>query len=157
MREEMFRPASFDVITLWGVLEHVPDPEGLLKQCVHLLRPKGLILLETPNALALFRLVGQLLLKITLGYFDKALLETLGAGHVVWYSASGLRKAAGWLGLEVLDLRPSRNYTRILLARFNHLSWPARLLFQTATAVLNYSASPVGRPNQILAALARRG
>jgi 2-polyprenyl-3-methyl-5-hydroxy-6-metoxy-1,4-benzoquinol methylase len=117
MQEEMLPPASFDVVTLWGVLEHVPDPDGLLKACIRLLRPNGLILLETPNALALFRLVGRLLLKASLGHFDKAFLETLGGGHVVWYSPLGLRQAARRLGLEVMDLRSSRNSTRILLER----------------------------------------
>lgn len=155
MHEEMLQPSSFDVVTLWGVLEHVPDPDGLLKACVRLLRPNGLILLETPNALALFRFVGRLLLKASLGHFDKAFLETLGGGHVVWYSSLGLRKAAQRLGLEVMDIRSSRNSTRILLERFNHLSLPVRLVFQTATAVLNYLGAPLGRPNQILAALRR--
>lgn len=155
MRGEMFQPSSFDVVTLWGVLEHVPDPDGLLKACRGLLRPNGLILLETPNALALFRFVGRLLLKASLGHFDKAFLETLGAGHISWYSSLGLQKACQRLGLKVMDMGPSCNSTRILLDRFNHLSFLSRYVFQTATALLNYLAIPVGRPNQIIAALGR--
>jgi 2-polyprenyl-3-methyl-5-hydroxy-6-metoxy-1,4-benzoquinol methylase len=40
---------SFDLVTLWDVLEHVPDPVALLTQCRSLLRPGGAIALKTPN------------------------------------------------------------------------------------------------------------
>lgn len=39
----------FDVITLGHVIEHVHDPVGLLKACHRLLKPDGLLWLETPN------------------------------------------------------------------------------------------------------------
>lgn len=153
--EVLFPPASFDMITLWGVLEHVSDPEALLRACIRLLRPNGLILLETPNVLGLFRFVAQLLLKLTLGHFEKPFIETLGAGHISWYSPLGLQTTCQRLGLRVMDMRASRNYTGILLDRFSHLFFPVRVLFQTATALLNYLAIPVGRPNQIIVALSR--
>ena len=40
---------SFDVITLWHVLEHVHDPAGYLRQFRHLLAPDGLLLIAVPN------------------------------------------------------------------------------------------------------------
>lgn len=42
-------PGSFDVITLWHVLEHVPSPSQTLKLCHDLLRPKGLLAIAVPN------------------------------------------------------------------------------------------------------------
>ena len=42
-------PASFDVITLWHVLEHVHDLSGYLRQFHHLLRPNGLLIIAVPN------------------------------------------------------------------------------------------------------------
>jgi SAM-dependent methyltransferase len=42
-------PASFDVITLWHVLEHVHDLEGYLRQFHHLLRPNGILIIAVPN------------------------------------------------------------------------------------------------------------
>ncbi len=41
---------DFDAVTLWDVIEHVPDPVGLLAACQSLLRPGGLLLLHTGNA-----------------------------------------------------------------------------------------------------------
>ncbi len=45
-----FAPASFDVITLWDVIEHLVDPGPMLGAIRALLRPGGFLFLHTPNA-----------------------------------------------------------------------------------------------------------
>ena len=40
---------TFDVITLSHVVEHVHDPEALLKACCERLKPGGFLWIETPN------------------------------------------------------------------------------------------------------------
>jgi len=40
---------SFDVITMWHVLEHVPDIEKQIKELKRLLKPDGTILIAVPN------------------------------------------------------------------------------------------------------------
>ncbi len=53
-------PESFDVVTIRHVLEHVPDPLGLLRQAGTLVRPGGLVLVAVPNLASLaFRLNGR--------------------------------------------------------------------------------------------------
>lgn len=42
-------PGSFDLVTMWDVIEHVPDPRTLLEEARELLRPGGCLLLETQN------------------------------------------------------------------------------------------------------------
>lgn len=42
-------PGSFDLVTLWHVLEHVPSPSMTLKRCRDLLRPGGLLGIAVPN------------------------------------------------------------------------------------------------------------
>lgn len=44
-----FPPESFDIITLWHVLEHVKDPKAFLRQVNHLLKTNGLLAVEVPN------------------------------------------------------------------------------------------------------------
>jgi 2-polyprenyl-3-methyl-5-hydroxy-6-metoxy-1,4-benzoquinol methylase len=40
---------SFDTITLWQVLEHIPDPPDLLNECGRLMRTGGTVAFSTPN------------------------------------------------------------------------------------------------------------
>jgi SAM-dependent methyltransferase len=42
-------PDRFDVITLWHVLEHLPEPEKRLADFYRALRPGGLLLIAVPN------------------------------------------------------------------------------------------------------------
>jgi 2-polyprenyl-3-methyl-5-hydroxy-6-metoxy-1,4-benzoquinol methylase len=48
---------SFDVVTFWDVLEHLPDPCGALARAASLLRPGGIVVVRTPNVRGLFPLV----------------------------------------------------------------------------------------------------
>lgn len=41
---------SYDVITLWDVIEHVPDPAAVVRDCRRLLKPGGLLAMSTPDA-----------------------------------------------------------------------------------------------------------
>jgi SAM-dependent methyltransferase len=42
--------ASFDVVTLWEVIEHLPDPIATLAEVRRILRPNGRLILSTPDA-----------------------------------------------------------------------------------------------------------
>lgn len=49
LEEAIFPNGYFDVVTLYAVLEHVPDPSSLLKEINRVLRKGGLIALEVPT------------------------------------------------------------------------------------------------------------
>ncbi|WP_299114888.1 class I SAM-dependent methyltransferase [uncultured Winogradskyella sp.] len=46
---EKLEANSFDVITLWHVLEHLPNIETHIKRFKHLLKPKGTLVIAVPN------------------------------------------------------------------------------------------------------------
>jgi len=46
---------KFDMISLNQVLEHVPDPAGLVRQCVRFLSPRGVIATAVPSATGVLR------------------------------------------------------------------------------------------------------
>ncbi|HRX78439.1 MAG TPA: class I SAM-dependent methyltransferase, partial [Pirellulaceae bacterium] len=51
---------SFDVITLWDVIEHLEDPRAVLATAKRLLKNDGILVLETQNVESVFaRLMGR--------------------------------------------------------------------------------------------------
>lgn len=73
--EQDYAGASFDVITLWDVIEHTTDPTGLLKKCHSLLKPGGMIVFTYPDIGSwIARLMGRrwvFLMSVHLYYFSK--------------------------------------------------------------------------------------
>ncbi len=105
-----FAPASFDVVTAFHVLEHVPDPVTMLRRMLEWLAPDGLLIVEVPNAgglgAALFgRAWSGLELPRHLGHFSPATLATAieSAGGLIvwrWHQAKPryyLRSLGDWL------------------------------------------------------------
>jgi 2-polyprenyl-3-methyl-5-hydroxy-6-metoxy-1,4-benzoquinol methylase len=88
-------PASFQVVTLWDVLEHVRSPAETLTRVRHWLAPEGRLFLNLPNAGSLTaRGLGRhwmLLLREHLWYFDPATMARL----------------LGQCGLELVETRPN--------------------------------------------------
>ena len=47
--EHDFGEASFDAVTFWAVLEHLPDPKSFLAKAISILKPGGYALVLVPN------------------------------------------------------------------------------------------------------------
>lgn len=50
---------QFDVITLFGLIEHVTDPKKLLKKSFHHVKKGGIIMIQTPNSSSLLARILQ--------------------------------------------------------------------------------------------------
>jgi 2-polyprenyl-3-methyl-5-hydroxy-6-metoxy-1,4-benzoquinol methylase len=89
-----FKSNSFDVITYWDVLEHVPDPKKDLKKTAKLLKKGGLLIVNYPDWASLpAKIFGRkwwFVLSIHLYYFTPVTITKL------------LKKT----GFRVLDIRP---------------------------------------------------
>lgn len=96
VEEANFPAASFDVVTLWDLLEHVTSPGGTLAAVRQWLRPNGRLFLNLPDAGSLIaRCAGRrwvLLLREHLWYFD----------------AAGLSRLLGQNGFEILERGSNR-------------------------------------------------
>jgi len=89
---------SFDAITLWEVIEHLPEPIVTLNQLRERLRPGGVLILSTPNA----------------GHWQAVRAPELWTAyrppaHLVLFTADSLRLAmekAGLTGIRVWKTSP---------------------------------------------------
>ena len=49
LSEQRFPDAYFDVVCLWDVLEHIPNVDEFLAECRRVLKPGGLLAVQSPN------------------------------------------------------------------------------------------------------------
>ena len=83
--------SSFDVVTLSHVLEHVHDPRALLESIRNLLKPNGLLWLDTPNISSIGRRL-----------FGPTWLGLDPPRHLVLFNHSTLRALLESLGFTVI-------------------------------------------------------
>ncbi|MDY7078839.1 MAG: class I SAM-dependent methyltransferase [Chloroflexota bacterium] len=93
--------ATFDVVTMWDVIEHVTDPLGTLHQAHRLLKPGGLVVVHTIDIDSLFARV--------MGPRWPWLMEM----HIYYFSRFTLRKMLEKCGFQVLSDRPQGRYLRL--------------------------------------------
>jgi len=101
LADQPFDEGSFDVVTLFDLLEHTADPRATLEACRRVLRPGGLLVVTTPNIDGLVPRVTWWLFARTLGAWD----HPTPPGHLVQFSRRTLRRALEGSGFEVVALR----------------------------------------------------
>jgi 2-polyprenyl-3-methyl-5-hydroxy-6-metoxy-1,4-benzoquinol methylase len=79
--DQHYAPRSFDVVTLWDVLEHTPDPRTEVRETHRLLKPDGLLVINYPDIGSwIARAMGRswvFLLDVHLFYFTRATIRRL--------------------------------------------------------------------------------
>jgi 2-polyprenyl-3-methyl-5-hydroxy-6-metoxy-1,4-benzoquinol methylase len=93
---------NFAVVTAIDLIEHVPDPEGFLREVRRRLRPGGSVYLETPNIRSLVYRCGRVLATITNGR-PSALIERLfPAQHIQYFTPESLESLARRVGFDIV-------------------------------------------------------
>ena len=94
-------PGSLDVIALMDVLEHLPDPVATMAHCLQLLKPDGLLLIQTPE----FKedMNYEALVKT-----NSAFLEQLKTDeHIYLFSNRSVIRLFRHLGADCLEFEPA--------------------------------------------------
>jgi SAM-dependent methyltransferase len=127
--DQDFRSQAFDVVTLWDVIEHTPDPSRVLSGIAKLLVPGGLLLVNYPDRGSWpARVLGRrwpFLSSVHLYYFTRRTMTRLLENH----------------GLSVVHVRPHVQYLELdyLLKRGAVLSARLSRILRTVARLLGVS------------------
>ena len=129
MRPGLFAAASFDVICLFQVFDHISDPRAVIEECARILRPGGLILFFQHNIRAVSaRILGEL-------------SPIIDIEHTFLYSPQTLARLCAQCGLQTIDSGAAFNtYSLAYLLRLVPL--PSAL---KKMAIAALEKTPVGR------------
>lgn len=122
---------SFDVVTLFEVIEHLKEPRVILDAAFELLKPGGLMMIGTGNAQSWT----ANFMKHRWEYFQIA----LHGGHISFYSPASLSKLAKSVGFEVANISTRR-------VRFFEKNQISNLLYRVA----KFSAELLNLPATLL-------
>lgn len=123
-----FPAESFDAISMWDVIEHMPDPRCSFSSVVSLLKPGGLVAINTPDSSSL--MARMLRSKWHL---------VVPPEHLNLFSRRSLKCLVESLGLEVLEVTSiGKTFTmQYILMTLAH--WLKSDLFGAATKALRGS------------------
>lgn len=122
--EAKFSNNHFDAITMNHVIEHVPDPVELLKECRRVLKPRGKLMVATPNIKSLGHLV-----------FNEDWRGLEVPRHITLFSPQALRTCAERAGMNVESLRTA--------------SWSAQWMWSASRLIRKNGMLPGGSPKDI--------
>jgi 2-polyprenyl-3-methyl-5-hydroxy-6-metoxy-1,4-benzoquinol methylase len=91
---------TFDVILMGDVLEHLVNPDKVLRTLRPLLRPSGFLLISLPNIVHWFTRM-----KILLGHFDYQEQGTLDCTHLRFFTPRSAQKLIEEAGFKVTGYR----------------------------------------------------
>ncbi len=104
LEDASFGSAVFDVITMWDLLEHLPDPLHGLETARRLLRPSGLLLVNTPNENSLLRLVARFLYRGSGGRITAPVNRLYHRYHLYYFAAETLTVLFRRAGFELVEV-----------------------------------------------------
>ncbi len=81
----------FDVISLWDLIEHVPNPGYWIERISSSLKPGGLLLLATPNHFSLLDSIAHFAFRCTIGKFSYALRKLYTVDHTLYFTDQTLK------------------------------------------------------------------
>lgn len=100
LHEARFADETFHVITAFELIEHLNAPLSLLLECHRILKPEGVLIVNTPNAASWTAGVMR-------ECWDGFSLSSMG-GHVSFFSPQSLANLAGQCGFRVERLETRR-------------------------------------------------
>jgi 2-polyprenyl-3-methyl-5-hydroxy-6-metoxy-1,4-benzoquinol methylase len=103
LRKGIFPPASFDAVTLWDVVEHLPDPIAGLSAAGEILKEDGVLLIETPNIDGLYPR-----LSYAIASDGRYWRHPEPPAHLFQFSKRSLRRALDSAGLRAIHIADRR-------------------------------------------------
>jgi 2-polyprenyl-3-methyl-5-hydroxy-6-metoxy-1,4-benzoquinol methylase len=118
---------SFDIIIMWGVIEHLQNPLQALKIAKSLLRKGGVLIIYTPNANSIFHRLARGIYFSTKGLIKFPMERVIIAMHVMYFAPHTLRYAMSKCGLLIKKIEMKDIDLDFIFKAHSNLWWSNRV------------------------------
>ncbi len=124
----------YDSVTMWCVLAHVRDPDDLMAHVLRVLKPGGVLFLQTPRWSAMDT-AGLAAVRVSNGRWARLLDRRVSDFHMVLNSRRGLEAQAARLGFDVVEVMARARYSLNTDEYLRSLGLPERVRCSTARLI----------------------
>ena len=103
LSECRFSAETFDVVTMYDLIEHLQDPIQDLRRIQLWLKPGGVLFVLTPNDEALLRRVARLTFHASFHRFQKPMRTLYYAHHLSYFTTRSLRSLFEGIGFDMVQ------------------------------------------------------
>jgi 2-polyprenyl-3-methyl-5-hydroxy-6-metoxy-1,4-benzoquinol methylase len=122
---------TVDVVTMYDLIEHVPDPAKEIRLAHKALRPGGILFVLTPNDDALIRRIARTGYRWSLHTFQRPMKRLYYFHHLSYFTKTSLVKPASAAGFEIVRFETrNQELSRLSLSALEKLG--TRLVFRMA-------------------------
>ncbi|KQV74408.1 hypothetical protein ASC61_04990 [Aeromicrobium sp. Root344] len=115
-----------DAVTMWCVLAHVTDGDQLLSGALEILKPGGVLFLQTPRWSAMDT-IGMRLSDLTRGRATRITDRRIAEHHMTLHSTASMRRKLERAGFEIVAIEPRARYSLTTSDYLESLGVPAAL------------------------------
>jgi len=139
--------SSFDVVTMYDLIEHAENPRQDLEHVFRILKPGGIFFALTPNDQALLRRISRALFTASLHALSDPMRRLYYPDHLSYFTAESLSRLLGSTGFELISLESvNQELSRVQLSPIEKLA--AKMAF--------WASKPFSRLGGKLVVYARR-
>ena len=124
----------FDAVTMWCVIAHVSEPDALLTDAYRILKPGGVLFLQTPRW-SMMDKAAMATARATRGRVSRLLDRRVSEFHMTLVSGQGLSAQARRNGFDVVEVNPRSRYSLNTLEYLKSLGVPQRVGAKAVKAI----------------------
>ena len=128
LSECQFSPETFDVVTMYDLIEHLPDPIEDLQRVQSWLKPGGVLFVLTPNDEALLRRAARLAFRASLHRIQRPMHSLYYGHHLSYFTARSLGSLLDGTGFDIVQTETrNQEMARLKVSGMDRLA--VRLIF----------------------------
>ena len=140
--------SSFDVVTMYDLIEHTENPRQDLEQAFRVLKSGGVFFALTPNDQALLRRISRVLFAASLQSFSSPMRRLYYPDHLSYFTAESLSRLLASTGFELISLESmNQELSRVQLSSLEKLVartafWASRPFPRLGGKLVVYARKP---------------